>query len=363
MLGRRHYVPVLQGKIGEYSALAKLSRKVYDRCTPLIGVPPIRRDWRTRAPKRSVGQQVRAAADGVLECWGTGCPVFVDVAAVASESRGRDELHPVTRFHEDARDRAIFAVPVVGVDRADDYQEAIAHAAAIDQHGVCIRLVPPDLDNSARLAARLESLLHQQLALEPEEADLLVDLKGFQPDRVGLQLKAARSALRALPHVDRWRSLILAQSAFPHMLSMIARDTTATLARAEWPLWRELWEERAELPRLPTFADYAAEAPGFFEGDFVDPAAVIRYTVDDAWLILRGHNLSQPDGYSQFRQLARRLITHPQYRGPAFSDGDRYIYDCAQGVSGTGNPTTWRQAAVSHHLTLVAQELANLVWP
>jgi len=309
-----------------------------------------------------VGQQVRTTADALLECWGTGCPVFVDVAAVATERRTRGEQHPVTRFHEDARDRGIFAVPVVGVGQDGDFQEAIAHAAAIDQRGVCIRLAPPDLDNLARLATKLESLLHRQLVLEPEEADLLVDLKGFQPDRVGLQLRAARFALRALPYVDRWRSLTLAQSAFPQTLSMVARDTTATLARAEWTLWRELWEERAELPRLPTFADYAAEAPGFFQGDFVDPAAVIRYTVDDAWLILRGHNLSEPDGHGQFRQLARRLITHPQYRGPAFSDGDRYIYDCAQGVGGTGNPTTWRQVAVNHHLTLVARELANLVW-
>jgi hypothetical protein len=363
MMDQRHYVPILQGKMGEYEALARLSTEVSDRCTPLIGVPPVRRDWRTRAPTRSVGQQVRAAADALLQCWGTGRRVVVDVAAVTTEQRTRDEMHPVTRFHEDARDRGIVAVSVVGLDRDDDYQEAVAHAAAIDQRGVCIRLVAPDLNNSIRLTRRLESLLHRQLVVEPEEVDLLVDLKGFQPDRVGLQLRAVRSALLALPYVDRWQSLMLAQSAFPKSLSLIARDTMARLPRAEWTVWHDLWKEGAELPRLPTFADYAAEAPGFFQGDFVDPTAVIRYTVDDAWLILRGHNLSDPDGHGQFRQLARQLIAHPQYRGPAFSDGDRYIYDCARGVGGTGTPTTWRQVAVNHHLTLVTQELARLVWP
>ena len=176
------------------------------------------------------------------------------------------------------------------VDRDDDYQNAVAHAAAIDQRGVCIRLLAPNLDNDIRLAVRLESLLHRQLAVEPEEVNLLVDLQGFQPDRIGIQLRAVRSAISALPFVSRWRSLVLAQSTFPATLSMITRDTTANLSRAEWTLWRELWEERAELPRLPTFADYAAEAPGFFQGHFVDPTAVIRYTIDDAWLILRGHN-------------------------------------------------------------------------
>jgi Beta protein len=109
--------------------------------------------------------------------------------------------------------------------------------------------------------------------------------------------------------------MALAQSAFPTSLSKIAKDTTAKLSRAEWTVWRDLVEEHAELPRLPTFADYAAEAPGFFQGDFVDPTAVIRYTINDAWLILRGHNLSEPDGHGQFRQLARQLIAHPQYRG------------------------------------------------
>jgi hypothetical protein len=241
--------------------------------------------------------------------------VFVDVAAAATESRTRDEPHPVTRFHEDARDRGIVVVPVVGVDRDDNYQEAVAHAAAIDQRGVCIRLVTPDLNNAFRLARKLESLMHRQLAIEPEEADLLVDLKGFEPARAGLQLSEARAALLALPYVERWRSMALAQSAFPTSLSKIAKDTTAKLSRAEWTVWRDLVEEHAELPRLPTFADYAAEAPGFFQGDFVDPTAVIRYTINDAWLILRGHNLSEPDGHGQFRQLARQLIAHPQYRG------------------------------------------------
>jgi Beta protein len=302
-------------------------------------------------------------ADWLLQCWGTGYRVLIDVAAAATEPRAREEIHPVTRFHEDARDRGIVGIPVVGLDQAADYQEAVAHAAAIDQRGVCIRLVAPDFNDSVRLARKLESLLRRRLVVEPEEVDLLVDLKAFQAEKVGLQLGATQSALLALPHVDRWRSLMLAQSAFPRSLSTVARGTTVRLSRAEWTLWRDLWKERAELPRLPTFADYAAEFPGFFRGDFVDPTAVIRYTVDDAWLILRGHNLSGPEGHGQFRQLARQLIAHSEYRGPSFSDGDRYIHDCAQGFGGTGNPTTWRRVAVNHHLTLVTRELASLAWP
>ncbi|MEI7881504.1 MAG: hypothetical protein WCI95_11585 [bacterium] len=36
--------------------------------------------------------------------------------------------------------------------------------------------------------------------------------------------------------------------------------------------------------------------------------------------------------------------------GPKFSQGDKYIYDCATGTAGTGNLTTWRKVGTNHHL-------------
>jgi hypothetical protein len=239
----------------------------------------------------------------------------------------------------------------------------VAHAAAIDQHGVAVRLLARDFDDPSRLADELSVLLDRQLAVKPSEVDLVIDLKRLEPDRTEVQIVAVRSALQALPHIEEWRSLALAHSSFPERLARIGRDTTARLPRAEWTLWCALWEQRSTLPRLPSFADYAAESPSFFPGGYVDQAAAIRYTTDTAWLILRGHALSAPDGHEQFRQLARQLVADPAYRGPTFSAGDRDVDHCAQGFGGPGSPTTWRRIAVNHHLTLVVHELASLAWP
>ena len=49
-----------------------------------------------------------------------------------------------------------------------------------------------------------------------------------------------------------------------------------------------------------------------------------------------------------------------QFQGPAFSYGDDYIAKCAAKLNGPSNQTRWKDVAINHHMTMVANDLATL---
>ena len=89
------------------------------------------------------------------------------------------------------------------------------------------------------------------------------------------------------------------------------------------------------------------------------PTAKIRYTLDDHWLIVKGHSLATPPKYGQFHSLARKLIRQREYMGPAFSWGDNYAAECAKGKATSGNLAKWVKVDTNHHLTFVAHQIAS----
>ena len=132
------------------------------------------------------------------------------------------------------------------------------------------------------------------------------------------------------------------------------------IPRIEWTVWRSLIV-RSRLPRLPAFGDYAISHPQPSEVDprIMRPSASIRYTANDAWLVLKGRNL-RDYGYAEFYDVCRDLVARPEYSGPSFSWGDWYIEECANQRVGTGNLTTWRKVGTSHHLAFVTRQIASL---
>ena len=94
----------------------------------------------------------------------------------------------------------------------------------------------------------------------------------------------------------------------------------------------------------------------------VKPYAKLRYTLNENWYIDRGTAVRGRDsrGFGQFRGMCQKLIETPYYRGKEFSNGDKYIYDCANGTENTGNLSTWVKVSVNQHLTKVVHDLASL---
>jgi hypothetical protein len=355
----RHYVPFLKGKKGEYDALAEIDAGTKDGLTPLVEIAPADRDLETGEPLKTVTQKLDGEARRITDAWGTNHELFLDLAALDPDDRLDSGAHPVTGLFAGARSEGLLAIPVTGLDRDGDFNDAVRDVAATDRRGAAIRLHPDDIASPASLASALDQLA-RHLVLAPRELDLLVDFGEVTSGGITAAEGAAKTLLPQLPRLEEWRTLTFCSGAFPQSVAGVAVDTEGRIQRLDWILWKNLEAATPSLPRKPSFGDYAINHPDFpdFDPRFMTMTAAIRYTTDDDWLIVRGHKIRKGD--LQFQTLAGRLTARNEWQGGGHCWGDRYVDDAATRGGGPGGTTTWRAVGTNHHLTVVVAQIASL---
>jgi hypothetical protein len=332
--------------------------------TPLIEVPGIGWDFEKGTDAKTIDEHLAPFAKRVEQNWGD-TPCFVDLNpnVLDSSERMSDGRQAVEYVFAELRERDCSAIPVTGCERAPQYQRAVRSIARTDQRGVCLRL-------SLRQAASgdtedLIRTLLAQLQGKPENTDLILDLDApanFNPIEGFVKLLLA--TIRRLPHRNKWRTFTLMGTSFPETMGVI-RSGFELLPRHEWIVWKRLVQELtlAKL-RLLAFGDYAISHPAVLHVDMriVKPAASLRYTVDDAWYILKGRNVRE-HGFKQYHRLCEEVASSRHFAQRAMSEGDAYIEDCARKKARTGNLTTWRWVGTNHHIEKVVRDLANYFAP
>lgn len=346
----RIYVPALKWRQGEYRALQVLAPSVKAFIMPLIEVPPIPWDYVQEQAQKKLEEHLRPIPQQLLKSIGD-LPFYIDLGLLDPAERMNSGEHPVTALFRQLS--GLSAVPVTGLDRDINYQDAVKEVNRDFKQGICLRVGLEDLFADV-FESRAESLLNI-LSVAPADADLIIDLQA---------LDAAQSVLRtALPlawkasNLAEWRSVVLLATGFPIDLSEVSPGI-GTIPRSEWLLWRAL------APRIRSrFGDYGISHSDIRELDprVMKVSASIRYTADSEWLIFRGRSLRDPrfGGFEQFRSLSTQIVNHPVYSGMEYSWGDRYIYNCALGSEGPGNLTVWRQVGTNHHITHVVRQLST----
>src|SRR5204863_7111838 len=240
---------------GEFSALRELKPETKDLLTPLIEVPPIPWDFESEKPAKSINGHLEPIAGKLIGALGEEKRFFVDLLWV-QDSQVDGDIHPLDFVLGKLRQQNGQAIPVTGIDRDEEYQEAIRRIVHEDGRGICLRVQSNSFEELFDGAA--DELL-QSLDLTPADADLVIDLKAIGPDQSEPIAIAALSVFRSIPNVNDWRSLTFAASAFPQNLIDITARTIDTITRAEWLVWGSLRGRR--LPRRPTFGDYAMAHP------------------------------------------------------------------------------------------------------
>lgn len=352
-----HYVPCLRWKQGEYQAIYRLVDETKNSLTPLIEVAEIGYDFEARKPSKTVDEHLAPLAKRVAAKW-SGRPFFVDLKLIQGETQMADGRHPVTFVQDELRGRECPAVPVIGLDRDLDYQQAVKDAAAIDGRGICVRV---SIEQAAKgIQTDLEAL-KKETGLGLEDLDLVLDLGAPNFVPVDAFAQVVRAVIGKIPDPNGWRTFSLISTSFPASMAEVKKSPD-TITRYEWLLYEQLINKLAnEGMRIPTFGDYGINHPKVLDLDMrlVKPSASIRYTIDKAWLIIKGPNV-RDNGFAQYRDHCRTLVASPEYMGPGFSYGDLYIEQCAAGVGRTGNLTMWRQVGTNHHLQKVVADIANL---
>ncbi len=101
MFDHKHYVPILKGKQGEYSALESLSSATKSRLTPLIEVPQIPWDFENEMPAKSLDEHLDKVAAKIQNCWKSDRALFLDLLWIPEEGSMEDGSHPLTYALED----------------------------------------------------------------------------------------------------------------------------------------------------------------------------------------------------------------------------------------------------------------------
>jgi len=354
---RKHYVPCLQWKQGEYQAVFGLSKTARSFMTPLIEVPEIGFDFETRSETKNIDEHLTPFAKRLCTKWGR-APCFVDVVRISPDKIMADGRHPVSFVFDSLRGLGCSAVPVTGIARDLRYQRAIKGALSKDARGLAVRL---KIEEGAHTNAKekIDEFL-AGIETRAESCDLILDLGAPNFVPVDGFAKMIEALIRRLPYLSRWRTFTLVGTSFPSTMAEI-KQSFEKIPRWEWILYKRLAANlsRGSI-RVPAFGDYAINHPAPLSLDMrlVKPSASIRYTTDDAWLIVKGPNV-RDNRFDQYRGHCQKVINSGSYMGPSFSQGDKYIDACAAGGK-TGNLTTWRNVGTNHHVEKVVRDVSSL---
>lgn len=356
----KHYVPLLRGKMGEFIALKELTQPVRSKLTPLLEIPERDWDYDLEEYKKTIEEHINRFPDLISGNWGLD-QIFIDGPSISETDKMNDDSHPLDYIFRQLSSAGSAAIPVTSLSRPKNYQQAVKAIIARDGRGLCIKIEQETL-SSAIFNSDLKNLL-ENFNLAENQVDLVLDLGFIGGDnQVPIFQSLATNFISTNSFALNSRTLTLLSSAFPVNLSNFGIGISST-PRSDWQLWQNIIAT-PQLPRLPSFGDYAISNP---EVSQIDPrlmrmSASIRYTSQNEWFIFRGYGITnaQRGGASQYFDLARKITKHPSWCGSHFSWGDTFIDNVAKELSGPGNGQSWRQAPTNHHLHFVIDQIANL---
>lgn len=350
--GPLDYVPVLKVKRGEKKALTEISPALMRRVTPLLEIVKRKDDKTVEGHLDTVFTQLATSVTGYARC-------FLDTREIASD--GPPAAAAV--FSRASADGITFT-PVTGISRSADVAPALEHRA----HGLAIRLTREEFE-AGHLAQHLATFTNDH-GLDPGETDLIVDL-GAVDDLITPGIRALGDAfLFAVPDHGAWRTLTISACAFPLSMGGVDRHSHDFVERADWLAWREgLYSRSSQLVRLPTFSDCAIQHPTGvedFDPRFMAVSASIRYTLPEAWLLIKGESSRRTPAKLQFPGLATQLVyghLRQHFAGEAHCAGCASIKRAADGARGFGSAEVWRRLGTIHHVMRVLQDLDALGAP
>lgn len=353
------YMPVLKWRQGEYQALMRLESHVKDAILPLIVVPPIEYDFEEQRPKKTVQDHIEPFAKRYNDKWGKRLSL-IDLHESLEGVSMADGTPVVEHIFNGLRSASLNGVPVVKVSHDDAHLDVIKVIVSVDNKGAALRVKLSQLMSLALDGDGSIQKVIASLNLDYKDVDLVVDLEvpqSFEP--YAAFAKALSVAIKRISRITEFRSFVVAGMSLN--VSEIKKPGSEP-KRHEWLLYQQLLTELAGV-RRPTFGDYTIETPEFISQDMrlLNPAGKIVYTTENTWLVPKGNSFR--DNRDQMVLHCKTIIDSGHYCGQGYSAGDKRIYDTCHKIEGTGNQGTWKEVGVSHHITLVVDQLSKFHAP
>lgn len=349
------YVPALKWRQGEYQALLRLSDVAKASIVPFVMIPPIEFDFEDHKPKKTVQKHVEPFARRFLAKW-QDRPAWVDVDPSLQDKTMASGLDVTAHVFAELRKAKAQAVPVVSLNH---HPTAIAAAKQIvqqDHQGVALRVRLEDLMLSD--FAKKAAALIKGLNVSENEVDFVVDLENPAYEPYNVFADALLEALGRVTGLDAYRSFVVIGTAFPDSMKDVGIPG-GSVGRHDWQFYKELMGRRPKVMRRPSFGDYTIVHPGFVAIDMrmIKPAGKLVYARENEWTIRKGKAFR--DHPEQMHKHCSDVVGSGYFCGPNYSDGDKFIAQCATKKVGASTLTKWKEVGISHHIMRVLEDLSN----
>ena len=352
------YVPSLRWRMGEYQALWHLSPAVKERVVPLITIPPVEFDFELRQPKKSVHEHVQPFVARYQSKWGKH-PAWIALDREIALSLMDDGSHVFDFVFDGLRPNGNLAIPALPLGADSGTMDAASRAITHDGHGAAVLLRLEDLmaSNPGKAIVNFAA----SLGISLNELDVIIDLRAPNFEPYQTFANALMAALKRLGNLHEIRTLVLLGTAIPESFTQLAKGSDE-IPRHDWLFFKTLIGMLPAGMRRPIYGDHTIVHPNFTAMDMrkVKAAGKIVYTTPETWATRKGGAFR--DNPSQMYTHCEKVVTEPAFafRGASFSYGDKYIAECAVKAESPSNLSRWKDVAINHHITTVADDLANL---
>lgn len=361
-----NYVPVLKWKLGERRALDKLTDDIQNLISPIIEIQP---NSLLKETNDDVKNEIVKIAKDFSLVFRTNSLFYLDLSNYDDFFFDGDQAqttHPSSEIIYAFKSQGKIPILLIPLSWIDQYDKNVAFLtlAGDDDNGYAFRLKKHDLMKGPKI---INNFIMSR-ALDREKVDLVLDLGEItEMDIEPLTLGIAGLLFGSY---KRYRKIILIGTGYPTEFpsEYMGSERYKEVLRTELFLWRELrdyYKENYEedLPTNLIFGDYGVtnSLPMPRNVSFMRPSAMVRYTTKKSWHIFKGTTIVR-GGSEQYHELCSELIKRKddiEVQDETYSWGDNYIHLCAQKKCSPGNPATWVSVATNHHITYVAQQLAN----
>ncbi|AMG30985.1 hypothetical protein AL542_11870 [Grimontia hollisae] len=360
------YFPLLRVQRGECDAIKELSPGVRENVYPT---------WElTQIPQRSVRdgggdkitleEHLKNTFEKLMLTTLNGQALAVDVSLYDTvfESDAGDLVHTITYLNNLCTRHNIQLEPVVTDTSSDDLIQAIVDCKC---KSVCIRVNADDREYKAIKSEN--NRLYKALGLEQAQIRLIFDLKGVNEKNFSKRQSSIVSLLQNMTSLEGWKNTSIASSSYRDSMSGAEKHKVLREPLLEVQLWKNL--SSLNIVASPNYGDYCLSAATLSYDtpvEFMNPSATIRYSSPLHWIYVKGEQVKgrggkKGAGWSQTQALCKILIDTVEYRsfGNKYSWGDKHISDRSENKVSSGTGSTWRQAGVNHHATMIVKHLSN----
>lgn len=309
-------------------------------------------------------QKVAEVPERIMSHWGRTDPFFLDAEAVDHGVVPTPAPGALARLADEATTTGFNFVPVTGLERSEEYQEATRHAIETLSSGCGFRITVPQLTDD-RFEASLNGLL-ERLGISRHESHLFLDYKYIPEGQHSTFALAFSSQASQFPALGEWDTFTVLGASYPETLSdVMGNHDQQEFTREEWLLYIELWSDRDSLPRVPAFGDYGTIHPSMEMDKAEIPGGIrivpkIKYTTDEGVFTVRAEHLEGAENNQQYFDLAGRVVESDAFEGDDYY-ADQYLRQKVERrETGPGNATTWVGVGMSRHLEKVAHQIASL---